>query len=89
MNPRPQRFDCVVRLEGDFHIGSSIVNLRVSFIRTLQSSKIEILPTLPDRKGGIWSKEFVSEDLGQEDVVGHVLGVERHTSIRLIHSLSL
>jgi hypothetical protein len=38
------------------------------------SHDIEILVALPDGKGGIRSQEFVPQDLGQEDVVGHVLG---------------
>jgi hypothetical protein len=37
---------------------------------------VEILVALPDREsGGAW-QEFVSQDLGQEDIVGHVLGLE-------------
>ena len=37
---------------------------------------VEILVALPDREsGGAW-QEFVSQDLGQEDIVGHVPGLE-------------
>ena len=39
-------------------------------------SNIKIFITLPDRQAGIWSEEFMSEDLGQEDVVGLVLRFE-------------
>jgi hypothetical protein len=34
-------------------------------------SNIEILIALPD--GGVRSQQFMPQDLGQEDVVGHVL----------------
>ena len=36
----------------------------------------EILVALPDRQGGGARQEFVAEDLGHEDVVGHVFGLE-------------
>jgi hypothetical protein len=37
---------------------------------------MKILITLPDRQAGIWSEEFMSEDLGEEYVVGLVLRFE-------------
>jgi hypothetical protein len=39
-------------------------------------SNVKILIALPDRKGGIWTEEFMSEDLCEEDIVGLVLGFE-------------
>jgi hypothetical protein len=35
-----------------------------------------ILVTLPHGKGCIWPQEFLAEDLGEEDIVGHVLWFE-------------
>jgi hypothetical protein len=37
---------------------------------------IEILIALADGKGGVRSQQFMPQDLGQEDIVGHVLGFE-------------
>ena len=37
---------------------------------------IEILIALADGKGGVRSQQFMPQDLGQEDIVGHVLGLE-------------
>jgi len=37
---------------------------------------IEILITLPDGEGCVRSEEFMAEDLGQEDIIGNVLGFE-------------
>jgi hypothetical protein len=39
-------------------------------------SNIKILVTLSDRKRGIWTQKFMTEDLGEEDIVGDVLGFE-------------
>ena len=39
-------------------------------------SNIKILVTLSDRKGCIWTEEFMAEDLGEEDIVGLVFGFE-------------
>jgi hypothetical protein len=38
-------------------------------------SNVKILITLPDRKGCVRSEEFMSEDLGEEDIVGDVVGL--------------
>jgi hypothetical protein len=39
-------------------------------------SSVKILVTLADRKGCLWPEEFMSEDLGEEDIVGLVFGFE-------------
>jgi hypothetical protein len=39
-------------------------------------SDIKILITLPDRQAGIWTEEFMAEDLCEEDIVGLVFGFE-------------
>ena len=45
------------------------------FIRTLLFfDDIEILVTLPHGEGRGPGEQLVAEDLGQEDVVGHILG---------------
>jgi hypothetical protein len=39
-------------------------------------SNVKILITLRYGKGCIWTEEFMAEDLGEEDIVGLVLGFE-------------
>jgi hypothetical protein len=53
----------------------------ISFIEKLAfiflvSHDIQILVTLPHGKGCIWPQELMAEDLGEEDIVGHVLWFE-------------
>ena len=40
-----------------------------------QATNVKILITLSYGEGGIWPEEFVAEDLGEEDIVGLVLGL--------------
>jgi len=52
-------------------------------------SNVKILVTLPDGQGYIRSEEFMSQDLCQEDIVGHVLGLEpvaADSSVGSVHS---
>jgi hypothetical protein len=39
-------------------------------------SNIKILITLSYGKGCVWTEEFMSEDLGEEDIAGLVFGFE-------------
>jgi hypothetical protein len=39
-------------------------------------SNVKILITLSYGEGCIWSEEFMTEDLGEEDIVGLVFGFE-------------
>jgi hypothetical protein len=39
-------------------------------------SNVKILITLSYGEGGIWTEEFMAEDLGEEDIVGLVSGFE-------------
>ena len=34
-------------------------------------SNVKILITLPYGEGGVWTEEFMAEDLSEEDIVGH------------------
>jgi hypothetical protein len=39
-------------------------------------SNIKILITLAYGEGSVWTEEFVTEDLGEEDIVGNVFWFE-------------
>jgi hypothetical protein len=47
-----------------------------SILGTAQNSNVKILITLAYGKGCVWSEEFMTEDLSEEDIVGDVFGFE-------------